>query len=382
MFKLSVFVAALCASLGAAHPGEHHDQKEVAKQIMARDFWASHARRSTAKCETSKAYQALKQRSVTRRAQAVKDLRQKRGVVSKPRKFRRDLGTLEEYDAVNHNFTDTGYDQWTPEATIFAANISCILTPEVTDGPYYVVGESIRHNVKEAEYSDGVDLYIEVQYLDVSTCEPVPNVAVDIWNANATGVYSGISESGNYAADGYNSTYLRGIQFTDAEGVVSFETIFPGHYEGRATHTHLLAHTGSTILGNGTLANGTGAVTHIGQLFYPEALRSAVEAVYPYTTNDKPIVSNDEDMWSVVQAGTDYDPYPQFTYIGETVADGLLAWIQIGINTTADYTNDSYYAVAAYYTAQGGVGNSASSFVGGTGSANGTADGNGTAPPS
>jgi protocatechuate 3,4-dioxygenase beta subunit len=136
------------------------------------------------------------------------------------RKYRRDLATLEVYDAVNHNQTGNyAYDLWTPETTVFSANTSCILTPEVTDGPYYVWGELIRHNVKEEEYSDGVDLYLEVQYLDVNTCEPVPNVAVDIWNANATGVYSGISVSGNYAEDGYNSTYLRGIQFTDYDGV-------------------------------------------------------------------------------------------------------------------------------------------------------------------
>lgn len=50
----------------------------------------------------------------------------------------------------------------------------------------------IRKNVKEDKYSDGVDLYLEVQYIDIETCEPVPGVYVDIWNANATGVYSGI----------------------------------------------------------------------------------------------------------------------------------------------------------------------------------------------
>lgn len=46
--------------------------------------------------------------------------------------------------------------------------------------------------MKEDKYSDGVDLYLEVQYIDIETCEPVPDVYVDIWNANATGVYSGI----------------------------------------------------------------------------------------------------------------------------------------------------------------------------------------------
>ena len=98
---------------------------------------------------------------------------------------------------------------------LFGANTSSILTPEVTDGPYYVTGEVIRQNVKEALYSDGVDLHLEVQYIDVETCEPVPDVAVDIWGANATGVYSGISVSGNYATGGYNSTYLRYVTLTE-----------------------------------------------------------------------------------------------------------------------------------------------------------------------
>ena len=30
---------------------------------------------------------------------------------------------------------------------------------------------------------------IEVQYIDVNTCRPVEGALVDIWQANATGVY-------------------------------------------------------------------------------------------------------------------------------------------------------------------------------------------------
>ncbi|KAH9824633.1 Intradiol ring-cleavage dioxygenase, core [Teratosphaeria destructans] len=362
MVKLHALLSALCASsLVAAHPGEHHDHEEIAKQIKARDFRAAHTKRSINKCEGSAKYQETKKRSIARRSEAVQGLRAARGITAKPKKYRRDLATLEEYETVNHNMTGIDmFNSETAESTVFAANTSCILTPEVTDGPYYVVGETIRKNVKEALYSEGVDVYLEVQYLDVDTCEPVSDIAVDIWNANATGVYSGISESGNYAAGSWNSTYLRGIQFTDSDGVVSFESIFPGHYDGRATHTHLLAHMNATVLANGTLANGTGAVTHIGQLFYPEALRSAVEAVHPYNTNTQTIVSNDDDMWSIVQAGTTYDPFPEFVYVGDDISDGLFAWIQIGVNTTADYTDNSYYSVAGYITADGGYQNDAS----------------------
>lgn len=176
-------------------------------------------------------------------------------------------------------------------------NTSCVLSPELTAGPYYVVGEYMRSNIKEAEHSDGVDIFLEVQYVDVSTCEGVPNVAVDVWNCNATGVYSGVSESSGQA--GIDTTFLRGIQLTDHDGVVQFETIFPGHYTGRAIHTHLLSHMNATVQSNGTISVWNKAVSHIGQLFWPEDLRQEIEALEPYASNTVEVTTNDEDMWYV-----------------------------------------------------------------------------------
>lgn len=194
---------------------------------------------------------------------------------------------------------------------------------------------------------------------------------------------SGVSVSGNYAAGGYNSTYLRGIQSTDSEGVVQFDTIFPGHYDGRAIHTHLLSHMNVTVNPNNTLLVGTGTVTHNGQLFWNEALRTAVEAVYPYNTNTQAVVSNADDMWSVLQADSSYDPFPEFLYLGADIDDGLFAWKQIGLNTSADWTDDSYYSIAGYITAEGGYANTESTFSGGSGAANSTGNGtSGGAAPS
>lgn len=85
----------------------------------------------------------------------------------------------------------TGSLEFTPNmdaSAIFSANTSCILAPEVTAGPYYVLGELVRKDVKEDQI--GVDLCLEVQYIDVETCNPVEGLFVDIWNCNATGVYS------------------------------------------------------------------------------------------------------------------------------------------------------------------------------------------------
>jgi len=68
------------------------------------------------------------------------------------KKFHRDLATLEVYEATDHNASaQYNYTINTAETTIFSANTSCILTPEVTDGPYYVTGESIRKNVTEGQ---------------------------------------------------------------------------------------------------------------------------------------------------------------------------------------------------------------------------------------
>lgn len=262
----------------------------------------------------------------------------------------------------------TGSMEYTPNtlaSEIFAANTSCILSPEVTDGPYYVTGEMIRKNVVEDQ--TGIELYLEVQYVDVTTCEPVPQLYVDVWNCNSTGYYSGV-ESGQ---GGLNTTFLRGVQETDEDGVVTFETLFPGHYEGRATHTHLLTKTNVTVRSNGTTGSD-GAVTHIGQLFWPEDLKDEVEAVEPYASNTQAYTTNDEDMWSIVQADNDFDPFPEYVYLGDSVADGLMAWIQIGINATADYTDDDYYAVAADYQAGGGVANEDAMDMGGQGGGNGT----------
>lgn len=107
-----------------------------------------------------------------------------------PRKWHRDLAALEEWEAVDHNKTGIlNYGPNTPEEAIFGGNTSAILAPTVTDGPYYIWGEMTREDVREELYCDGVDLFLEVQYIDVNTCRPIQGAYVDIWNANATGIY-------------------------------------------------------------------------------------------------------------------------------------------------------------------------------------------------
>lgn len=69
-------------------------------------------------------------------------------------------------------------------------NSTCVLAPETTEGPYYhTEGHPIRSNMAENEL--GLLFLMNVGVIDVETCEPVPDVLVDLWHANSTGYYAG-----------------------------------------------------------------------------------------------------------------------------------------------------------------------------------------------
>jgi protocatechuate 3,4-dioxygenase beta subunit len=110
-------------------------------------------------------------------------------------------------------------------------------------------------------------LYINVVDFG-NACKPLSGVAVDISLANAAGLYS--DESSQQAGGGTSSTagdtikdnWLRGYQITGIDrglrrkpiaGQVSFKTIWPGWYTGRAIHIHVrvrkLSSAGKTISG-------------------------------------------------------------------------------------------------------------------------------------
>src|SRR4051794_18165907 len=67
--------------------------------------------------------------------------------------------------------------------------VACVLTPELTEGPYYVSGEKLRRDITEG--TPGTPLLLQLTVLNASTCERVKNAAVDIWHCDAAGEYSG-----------------------------------------------------------------------------------------------------------------------------------------------------------------------------------------------
>ena len=147
-------------------------------------------------------------------------------------------------------------------AGVASGQVKCVLTPEMTEGPYYLSGEKLRRDITEGKRGARLDLALTV--VDASTCRPINGATVDIWHCDAGGIYSG------FGAGSSNRTFLRGLQRTDAHGVAHFKTVYPGWYPGRTVHIHVKVH----VRGN---------VVHTGQLFFADATTDAVYRKAPYS---------------------------------------------------------------------------------------------------
>jgi protocatechuate 3,4-dioxygenase beta subunit len=120
---------------------------------------------------------------------------------------------------------------------------SCIVLPELTEGPYFIDDKLNRSDIRaDSETGDerpGTPLVLVLNVVAVSgaSCAPLAGAMVDVWHCDAHGAYSGFNDN----AEGFNTVgedWLRGFQTTDASGRVEFTTIYPGWYRGRATHIH------------------------------------------------------------------------------------------------------------------------------------------------
>ncbi len=152
--------------------------------------------------------------------------------------------------------------------------VQCVLTPELTEGPYYIAGEKVRRDIRDGH--PGKLLTLRLRVLDATTCKPIKGAAVDIWHADAAGNYSG------FGAGASSRTFLRGTQKTDAKGLAVFTTIYPGWYQGRAVHIHVKVHVG-------------GNVVHTGQFFFNDSLTDAVYRAAPYSARPNRDMRNAQD---------------------------------------------------------------------------------------
>lgn len=128
---------------------------------------------------------------------------------------------------------------------------------------------------------------------------PVAGIDVYVWHTDAQGYYSGFGEPGEQTPDvryagkpgrndlDNNLRFCRGAGITDANGVVSFRSIFPGWYNGRDVHIHALAiHAGSESRGRQTYRD-RGHILTTQFYFEPGLIDRVHKASEPYLRRTK-----------------------------------------------------------------------------------------------
>jgi len=153
--------------------------------------------------------------------------------------FLRTFGEAALVPFVPHTFTAP---RVVAAATLPAA--SCQFSPSVPEGPFYFHTKLVRQEI--AEGRPGIPIEYRLTVVNAN-CQPVTNAAVDIWQCDSDGVYSGYAGQAT-GANTAGMTFLRGIQPTNAQGLARFTAIYPGWYPRRVTHLHVKIHLSSKAI--------------------------------------------------------------------------------------------------------------------------------------
>jgi protocatechuate 3,4-dioxygenase beta subunit len=152
----------------------------------------------------------------------------------------------------------------------------CPLIVQQVEGPYYLDLDLLKQDITEGK--PGLPVTLIFQVVDAATCAPRPGAVVDVWHNDALGVYSGFLDQGTLG-----QTFLRGIQVANGDGLVVFQTIYPGWYPTRTTHMHVKVRPDAF----------TEATT---QVYFDDPLSSLVyQLIPPYTAHGPKPTTNPAD---------------------------------------------------------------------------------------
>lgn len=154
------------------------------------------------------------------------------------------------------------------------ASGSCTVSATETAGPFPTIAPSslVRSDIRLDR--TGVAFTINITVMNTNnSCNALSGAIVDIWHCDKDGYYSEYGGSGMQSVNYTAVHFLRGRQTTDSNGLVTFTSIFPGWYSGRATHVHV------------HIYNASGSSILITQIAFPEGSASAVALVNASTAN-------------------------------------------------------------------------------------------------
>jgi protocatechuate 3,4-dioxygenase beta subunit len=165
-----------------------------------------------------------------------------------------------------------------------ATSSTCTVTASETEGPYPdrtgMLGNQAFYRRDVTEGRSGLPVTLALTIVNTSAgCAALANAAVAIWQCDAEGHYSEYSQPGY---NGTGQTYLRGLQTTDANGQVSFQTVYPGWYAGRATHIHVEVYV-------------NGRSVKVTQVAFPESVTQQVYRTGVYAARGQNATTNATD---------------------------------------------------------------------------------------
>ena len=163
--------------------------------------------------------------------------------------------------------------------------------------------------------ADGVPLTLVLTIVSSSTCSPLAGRAVYLWHCDRLGRYS------LYSSGVTNQNYLRGVQEADANGRVSFTTIYPGCYAGRWPHIHFEVYPSLSAATNVSNKSATS------QIALPKATNDIVYATSGYESS----VQNAAQV-SLASDGVFSDGASlELATVTGTLASGLTAALTIAV---------------------------------------------------
>ncbi|MDZ8238985.1 MAG: intradiol ring-cleavage dioxygenase [Nostoc sp. ChiQUE01a] len=166
---------------------------------------------------------------------------------------------------------------------------ACIVSPQQTEGPYFVDEKLNRSDIRP-EPADGsvkpgtpLNLTLHISQVGSSGCTPLAGAIVDVWHCDALGVYSDVADR---SFNTVGQKFLRGYQVSDANGTVEFTTIYPGWYQGRTVHIHFKVRT------DGTSEQG---YEFTSQLYFDDLITDEVHSQTPYASKGQRTQKNADD---------------------------------------------------------------------------------------
>jgi protocatechuate 3,4-dioxygenase beta subunit len=206
--------------------------------------------------------------------------------------------------------------------------------PEETAGPYPadgsqasrqnlnvleragVVRSDIRASLETGNVAEGIPTTVQLQLVNSNAdCAPLAGYAIYLWHCSREGLYSMYNDGVT------DEDYLRGVQETDSEGMVTFQTIFPACYAGRWPHIHFEMY---SSLAEATTADNK---VHTSQLALPQDVCDTVYATDGYSQSVSNLSQITLETDNIFSDGVDLQ---MATVTGDTT-NGYLVTLTMGL---------------------------------------------------